>query len=127
MKEVKVPPIPFEPSVFQKEVIAAMHLEKNNYPLDVHRLRQLTGKRVIGVDLAQEGGDKTSIIEAIRGKHGEIFIIDEYSSMPDWKWYRNPIKWWQWRKFWKSVVKSSKKFTVNIDLDKSVKKDETSI
>lgn len=125
MKEVKVPEHPFgkglpnpmgvqdeidklltvEPRMFQREVIAAATLRAADYPLDVHRLRQLTGKTVIGIDLAKEGGDKTSVVEAIKGKNGDIFIIDEYSSMPNYKWYRNPIKWWKWRNLMKFMDK----------------------
>lgn len=98
-------PEDIEPRIFQKEVIAAAALKKNNFALDTHRLRQLTGKRVIGIDLAEKGGDHTSIVEAIQGKNGDIFIIDEYSNFPNWKWYRNPIKWWKWRKMMKVMDK----------------------
>lgn len=92
-----------EPRMFQREVIAAATLREADYPLDVHRLRQLTDKTVVGIDLAEKGGDRTSIVEAIKGKNGDIFIIDEYTNMPNYKWYRNPIKWWKWRRMMKII------------------------
>lgn len=107
----------FEPRPFQESVF-------HELAKDPGKVNTLYPRRFYGVDMGVKNGDRTSIVEALRGKNGEIYIIDEYSSMPDWKWYRNPIKWWQWRKFWTSVLKSSKNFTVNIDLDKSVKKEE---
>lgn len=94
---------------YQERVFNDIHAS-TGLVFDTHRLRQLTGKRVIGVDLAQKGGDKTSVIQAIQGRKGEIFIIDEYSTFPNWKWYRNPIKWWNWRQLTKKWKKNSRYF-----------------
>lgn len=34
-----------------------------------------------------------------------VFYFDEYSTIPNYKWYRNPIKWWGWHRLWKKVGK----------------------
>jgi hypothetical protein len=30
---------------------------------------------------------------------------DEYSEWPNYKWYRNPVKWWKWRKMIKGLTR----------------------
>ena len=89
----------FEPKPFQKELID--HLAK----------KEITKRRnrfIYGVDMAEKGGDRSVITRAkINGK-GEItqIVFDEYADMPIHKWWRNPIKWWKWRKLWKQIDKS---------------------
>lgn len=92
-----------EPRLYQREIITASALREAHHPLGLHRLRHMNNKRVFGVDLAGEGVDQTIITEAIKGKNGDIFIIDEYASLPEYKWYRNPIKWWKWRRLMKVI------------------------
>lgn len=102
----------FEPRPYQKEVVE--HLAKKPLVLDTFRLRQLTGSLVYGVDLAQESGDKNTIVYGKPdGKGGfKVLYIDEYSEMPDYKWYRNPIKWWKWHRMWKTIEKQAWKTKV---------------
>lgn len=64
----------------------------------------------IGVDLAVKGGDKSVIAIAKTNKKGITAIyFDEYAQMPNYKWYRNPIKLWKWNRLWKNVAKQMKK------------------
>jgi hypothetical protein len=35
-----------------------------------------------------------------------MIYYDEYTTMPDWKWYRNPVKWWRWRQILKRIEKA---------------------
>lgn len=69
-------------------------------------------KHVVGIDLAEKGGDHTSIAVArkIQGYKAEVFIIDEAGTFPDFKWYRNPIKWWKWERMSRSLKKQLKKW-----------------
>ena len=41
------------------------------------------------------------------GKIHEVPYIyyDEISKLPDYKWYRNPIKWYKWRKMMNSITR----------------------
>lgn len=96
----------FEPKPFQNEFYRLVK-EAKVPPVLFPPYRNRT---VYGVDMAQKGGDKSVITRAkINGK-GQItsIIFDEYSTMPDYKWYRNPIKWWQWRRMWKRIAKQMK-------------------
>lgn len=34
---------------------------------------------------------------------------DETATLPDYKWYRNPIKWWQWRRLMKYIDRQMEK------------------
>ncbi len=63
---------------------------------------------LIGADFGQKDGDHSVISRAKLNGKGEIvkIIFDEFAEMPDWKWYRNPIKWYKWRKLWKSVERN---------------------
>lgn len=94
----------FKLKPYQKEVFD--HIVRKNV---VPKMLMRGKPTFVGVDMAEKGGDKTSIVTGIQGRKGEIFIIDEYSTMPDYKWYRNPIKWWKWRRLMKSIWKQMKK------------------
>ena len=60
----------------------------------------------IGVDMGRPGGDKTVIARASMDKKGKIFVyFDEYADLPNYKWYRNPIKWWKWRRLIKGITR----------------------
>ena len=65
-----------------------------------------------GIDFGEEGGDKTVVICGAPTEKGgfKIIAIDEYATMPDWKWYRNPIRWWRWRQLTRKWKKNSKCF-----------------
>ena len=116
----------FEPSVFQKEVFAAATLKKNGFVLDTYRLRQRMNRPTyIGIDMAESGADKSIIAQASVDKEGKMFVVfDEYGDFFKYKWYRNPIKWWRMKSAWRKLLKSAKQIRVNIDLDKSVKKED---
>jgi hypothetical protein len=59
-----------------------------------------------GIDLGIKEGDKTVIATAKTNGAGITHIVfDEYANFPDYKWYRNPIKWWNWRRSWKIIEK----------------------
>lgn len=69
-------------------------------------------KTYIGIDFGEKTGDKTVVAHAKLGKNGIVGIYyDEYSEMPNYKWYRNPIKWYKWRRMWKIIERTSKKVT----------------
>lgn len=60
----------------------------------------------IGVDPAAEDGDKSMVIHSEQYSDGVTQIwFDEASEWPSYKWYRNSIKWWQWRKMMKRLAK----------------------
>lgn len=113
-KEVKVPehPFPFpELRPYQHEVFK--QIKKSGAPLPRYffpRARQM-GTRFVGIDVGQKDGDKSVVVQGVPNKKGgfDIIMIDEYQTMPDYKWYRNPIKWWKWRTLWKRIEKQSKK------------------
>lgn len=101
-------PDEFQPRPFQKEVLEAM---AKNPKKELLRPRR-PYRTYYGVDMAQEGGDRTVITQAKMNGRGQIIqvIFDEFSTMPDYKWYRNPIKWWKWRTLWKRIEKQQTKF-----------------
>lgn len=94
----------FEPRPFQKEMFDRMKDEKIVPPLRWGR------PRYIGVDLATAHGDKSVIMDVRKSKNNQISVVymDEWGSFPDYKWYRNPIKWWKWRRMWKFIDKQRK-------------------
>ena len=98
----------FEPRPFQKEVMDK--IAKSGAPLPRYFFPRRT---YYGVDMAEVGGDRTVITQATMNGKGQItrIIFDEFSTMPDYKWYRNPIKWWKWRALWKRIEKQNKKFS----------------
>lgn len=100
-------PDEFEPRLFQKEVIEKAYAARNKNPFyELARPRRFH----YGIDMGRPGDDKTVITRAqINGK-GQItgLIFDEFDTFPKWKWYRNPIKWWKWRKLWQKIEKSYK-------------------
>lgn len=53
----------------------------------------------IGVDMAEIGAkDRSVIAMAKKGRNGRVYVYyDELSEWPNYKWYRNPIKWYRWR------------------------------
>ena len=98
----------FEPRPFQKEMFEKVKDAK--FPLALSRRR---GRATyIGVDMAQAGGDKTVIAQAMRGKNGITHIyFDEYADLPNYKWYRNPIQWLKWRRLMKRLEKQMEQYT----------------
>lgn len=94
----------FQPRPFQKEILDKVMRE--NPPMPIMRPR---GKYIIGVDPASPGGDKqmVSVMARRSGKTKSTTLIwvDEMSSFPVYKWYRNPIKWYKWKKLWKATKK----------------------
>lgn len=104
MKEVKIPerPFPFEPNVFQKEWLEKA--SEANFPY----LLRPRG-RFVSIDMGTKEGDKGVAVRGIRGKNGGFTIvsIDEWGTFPEYKWWKNPIKWWQWRRIMKVIESSS--------------------
>lgn len=37
-----------------------------------------------------------------------MIYFDEAADMPMYKWYRNPIEWWRWRRLFRTIRKSNK-------------------
>lgn len=98
----------FEPRVFQKEVFDKIVSTPRKTLLQLPRSRPT----YIGVDMAQAGGDKTVIAQATVDKKGKMLIyFDEYADLPNYKWYRNPIKWLKWRRLMKKLEKQMEKYT----------------
>lgn len=96
----------FEPRPFQKEVLDK--ITKSGAPLpSLHWGRQ----RFVGVDLGQKDGDKSVMVHGVPdGKGGfSIIAIDEFADFPSYKWWRNPIKWWELRKIMKIVERNMKR------------------
>lgn len=92
----------FEPREFQKNVF--YELAKDPTKVNLLRPRRFH----VGIDMGKPDGDKSVITRAkINGK-GQItqIVFDEYAEYPNWKWYRNPIKWYKWRRLWRIVEKS---------------------
>ncbi len=108
----------FEPRPFQKEVFEK--LKNMNPQPSLH----WGGRRFVGVDIGAKEGDNSVIVHGIPDKNGgfKVIAIDEFSTFPSYKWYRNPIKWWNLRRLWRRIGRNSN-YKINIDLDKSVKKD----
>ena len=102
--EVKVPEIPFKPHIFQQEIFKKLMSE--NPPMPLIRPR---GRYHIGVDPASPGGDKqvVSVMARRMGKTKQTTLIwvDEMSNFPVYKWWRNPIKWYKWKRLWKIIEK----------------------
>jgi hypothetical protein len=95
----------FEPRPYQKEFL-------DNYRHDQPvQLITRRGRNVYyGVDMAKAGADKNVMAVAKRGNNGKIKVFyDEYSDWPNYKWYRHPFKWWQWRRLMKSLARKVKK------------------
>ena len=98
----------FEPSVFQKETFDRIKAEQKVPPLIWPR----RGTTYVGVDMAEAGVDKTVIAQSQIGKDGKVYIFyDEYADWPNYKWYRNPIKWWKWQRLMKRLEKQMEKYT----------------
>lgn len=99
----------FEPRLFQKEIMDKV------FEAPRKTLIQLPRPRVtyIGVDMAEVSGDKTVIAQAMRGKNGITHIyFDEYADLPNYKWYRNPIKWLKWRRLMKKLEKQIERYKI---------------
>jgi hypothetical protein len=93
----------FEPRPFQQGVFKELtkkQLREMPFP-------PMRGRMYYGVDLSRENGDKSVIFGAKMDNKGRIVAmhIDEYTNMPDYKWYRNPIKWWKWRRLIKGITR----------------------
>lgn len=93
----------FEPKPYQKNVFA--ELAKN--PDAVNELTR-PRRYHYGVDIGKPGGDRSVITRAKLNGKGEItqIVFDEFADLPDWKWWRNPIKWYKWRNLWKTVKRN---------------------
>lgn len=89
----------FEPRPYQKNVF--YELAKDPSKTNILRPRRFH----YGIDVGRADGDKSVITRATINGKGQItqIVFDEFSTMPDYKWYRNPIKWWKWRKLWKQI------------------------
>lgn len=102
--EIKVPEIPFKPHLFQEEVFK--HLAKGDVAMPLIRPR---GKYHIGIDPAAPGGDKqvVSVMARRTGKTktATLIWVDEMQNFPVYKWWRNPIKWYKWKRLWKIIEK----------------------
>jgi len=113
-KEVEIPvhPFPFpELRPYQHEVFK--HIQESDKPFPQYffpRARQM-GTRFVGIDVGQKDGDKSVIVQGVPdGKGGfSIIAIDEYADFPDYKWYRNPIKWFKFRKVMKIIERNYKR------------------
>lgn len=104
VEEVEIPehPFPFpELRPYQKAVFN--EIQKKGYPLPSMRFGRHPYS--VGIDLSEPGGDKSVIAYAQHGKNGIVKIwFDEYADFPNYKWYRNPIKWWKFRRLWKKIM-----------------------
>ena len=109
VEEVKIPehPLPFQPRPFQKEVFDKIVSTPRNTLLQLPSRSR--GRYSVGVDMGQPGGDHTVISHVKMNGKGQIVKVwfDEYGTLPDYKWYRNPIKWWKWRKLMKKLTRQS--------------------
>ena len=91
----------FEPRPYQENYFKQLN-DKQLRELPLMR----RGRTYVGIDLGEKDGDKTVIARATMNGNGITSIVfDEYADMPDYKWYRNPIKWWKWRRLWKTIEK----------------------
>lgn len=97
-----------EPRPFQKEMFEKMV----KVPKDT--LLQLPPRPnyFYGIDYSK-GTDTTVVARAkMNGAGITSIVFDECAGWPDYKWYRNPIKWWQWRRILKIVEKQTEKHTL---------------
>ncbi len=100
----------FEPSPFQKEVfdkiVGQPGRTLKELPYFPRRMGSRSGYPFIGIDVGQKGGDMTTVVQGVLDDKGgfSIISIDEWGTMPEYKWYRNPIKWWKFRKLWKKIM-----------------------
>lgn len=99
----------FEPRPFQKEVFE--RLKEVDVPPIIFPPRRYRHP-FIGVDIGTEEGDKSVVVHGIPDKKGgfTVIAIDEFATFPTYKWWRNPIKWWNWRKLTRKWKKDSKFF-----------------
>jgi len=99
---------PFSPRPFQKEVID--RITKSGKPLPSMNWGPM--RYHIGIDPASPGGDKTVVSVMARRsgktKTSTLIWVDEMSNFPVYKWYRNPIKWYKWKRIWKKISKQVK-------------------
>jgi hypothetical protein len=93
----------YTPRAYQNEFME--FLRKNPEHRTIQRMRQSSSRVVVGVDFGEPGGDKTVITQAKVNSRGKItkIIFDEYETWPEWKWYKNPIKWYKWRKLMQTI------------------------
>jgi len=99
----------FEPRPFQKEVLDRIKSEVKVPPM---LWPPRANRTYYGVDIGEKDGDHTVISRVETNGRGGILsvVFDEYNSLPDYKWYRNPIKWWEWRRFWHRIAKRNGKY-----------------
>lgn len=110
----------FEPRPYQKAVFE--HVKKGNIPPFIWGRRPYS----IGVDIAEKAGDHSVISRAYKGHNGKVFMVfDEYANMPDYRWYRHPIKLWRHRRLWKRIMNIPERDTYR--LQKTVDKRDTSV
>lgn len=99
-------PDEFKPKPYQEAVFKNIKVDKKGVLRPARRGRP----SYIGVDLAEKGGDKTVIARLRKTPKGVTSIyFDEYAEMPDYEWWRNPIKWYKWRRLWKRIEKQMKR------------------
>jgi hypothetical protein len=90
---------------FQEEVFKKIFLDRKTGS-QLPQIARHPGKRIhYGYDVAEQGGDKTVITRAELNTRGGLTMVtfSEISDIPNYKWYRNPVKWWTWRRFWKKL------------------------
>ena len=105
----------FEPRPFQKEVfdhiVGQPGRTLKELPYFPRRMGSRSGYPFIGIDIGQKDGDKSVMVRGVPdGKGGfSIIAIDEFADFPDYKWYRNPIKWFKFRKVMKLIERNYKR------------------
>lgn len=101
---------PFKPRPYQQAVIDQLDNYQHDQPVQLIRPH---GGRIqfIGVDMGEPGGDHSVITRAKVNGKGQItkIIFDEYADWPDYKWWRNPVKWLRFRKLMKMLDNRSTK------------------
>lgn len=113
--EIEIPEHPFpypELRPYQKAVFDKIY--KKDIPLPSMRFSRQPYQT--GIDIGNKDGDKTIISTAYKGHNGKLFIyFDEFSEMPNPRWYRNPIQWYKWHKLWKKIMDIPRQDTYRLE------------
>lgn len=99
----------FKPNALQEQVFKELFLNRKTGS-QLPQIARHPGKRTFyGYDVAERGGDKTVVTRAKVNSRGQITMVvfDEYMTIPTFKWYRNPIQWWKWRKIMKGITRQA--------------------
>lgn len=105
------PPMPFVPRPYQKETIdkiLRMSPEDRAKGLQWGRPRYVSG-----IDFADPNSKDKTVVSTMKlnGKGGITKIwFDEFSSWPSYKWYRQPIRWYRWRRTMKLLDRNQAKY-----------------